>query len=48
MTTLYLSYRDAELAAQLVHSRARAMIAPHVIGDFSPPQWALQNKVPVA
>jgi non-ribosomal peptide synthetase component E (peptide arylation enzyme) len=44
MTTLYLSFRDAELTAQLVHSRAKAMIAPHALGDFSPPRWALQNK----
>jgi cyclohexanecarboxylate-CoA ligase len=44
MTTLYLSFRDVELAAQLVHSRAKAMIVPHAIGDFSPPEWALQNK----
>ena len=44
MTSLYLSFRDVELAAQLVHSRAKAMIVPHAIGDFSPREWALQNK----
>ena len=44
MTTLYSSFRDVELAAQLFHSRAKAMIVPHAIGDFSPPEWALQNK----
>ena len=44
MTTLYLSFRGAELAAQLVHSRAKAMIAPDAIGEFRPPEWALQNR----
>jgi cyclohexanecarboxylate-CoA ligase len=44
MTTLYLSFRGVELAAQLVHSRAKAMIVPHAIGEFSPSEWALQNK----
>ena len=38
-TTLYMSFRGAELAAQLRHSRARMLVAPDRIGDFSPADW---------
>ena len=38
-TTLYMSFRGAELAAQLRHSRARMLVAPDRIGDFSPAGW---------
>ena len=38
-TTLYMSFRGAELAAQLRHSRARMLVAPDCIGDFSPTEW---------
>jgi cyclohexanecarboxylate-CoA ligase len=44
MTTLYMTYRDAELAAQLAHSQAKTLIASRAIGDFSPAEWALQNQ----
>ena len=39
MTTLYMTFRGAELAAQLEHSRARMLVAPERIGDFSPAGW---------
>ena len=38
-TTLYMSFRGAELAAQLRHSRARMLVTPDRIGDFSPAGW---------
>ena len=38
-TTLYMSFRGADLAAQLGHSRARMLVAPARIGDFSPFEW---------
>ena len=39
MTTLYMTFRGAELATQLEHSRARMLVAPDRIGDFSPVGW---------
>ena len=38
-TTLYMTFRGAELEAQLRHSRARMLVAPERIGDFSPATW---------
>ena len=39
MTTPYMTFRGSELAAQLRHSKARMLIAPDRIGDFSPFEW---------
>ena len=44
MTTLYTTFREAELATQLRHSKARALIAASSFGPFSPPAWAQQQK----
>ena len=44
MTTLYTTYREAELSTQLQHSRARALIASSKIGDFEPAAWAVEHK----
>ena len=38
-TTLYMTYRGAELEAQIRHSKARMLVAPDRIGDFSPARW---------
>ena len=43
-TTLYMSFRGAELAAQLGHSRARMLVAPARIGDFSPFEWLARHR----
>ena len=43
-TTLYMSFRGAELAAQLDHSRARMLVAPARIGDFSPFEWLARHR----
>ncbi len=44
MTTLYMSYREAELLAQLNHAKAKALIVPKTIGDFSPADWAARHR----
>ena len=44
MTTLYMTFRSAELLQQLAHSKARMIIAPPVIGDFEPLAWALDQQ----
>ena len=44
MTTLYMTFRGAELAAQLEHSRARMLVAPERIGDFSPVGWWSEHR----
>lgn len=41
MTTLYMTFRSAELSQQLAHSKARMIIAPPGIGDFEPLAWAM-------
>ena len=43
-TTLYMSFRGAELAAQLGHSRARMLVAPARIGDFPPFEWLARHR----
>ena len=43
-TTLYMTFRGSELAAQLRHSRARMLVAPDRIGDFSPAGWWSEHR----
>ena len=43
-TTLYMTFRGAELAAQLAHSKARMLVAPPRIGDFSPFGWLAEHR----
>lgn len=44
MTTLYMTYRAAELGAQLEHAKATALIVPATLGDFGVAAWALDRK----
>ena len=44
MTTLRMTSRGPELAAQLGHSRARMLVAPDRIGDFSPVGWWSEHR----
>jgi len=44
MSTLYMTFREADLAAQLTHSRACALIVPEAIGEFRPAEWALAHR----
>ena len=44
MTTLYMTFRGLELAAQLRHSGARMLVAPDRIGDFSPGAWMAAHR----
>lgn len=41
MTTLYMTFRPAELSFQMGHSNAKMMIAPAEVGDFHPAAWAV-------
>ena len=43
MTTLYMTFRSAELSQQLAHSRARMIIATPSVGEFEPLAWALEQ-----
>ena len=43
-TTLYMTFRGSELGAQLRHSRARMLVAPDRIGDFSPAGWWSEHR----
>ena len=44
MTTLYMTFRGAEMKAQLRHSKARAAVVPERIGDFAPAAWLAEHR----